>query len=67
MEILVYVTDCPERVITGNPLALNMPNDEARQTFLGVLAETLEAGVMQMENGDHILVRRGGTSPSPRA
>lgn len=58
MEILVYVTDCPERVITGNPLALNMPNDEARQELLETLAESLEAHVMQLKNGDHLLVSR---------
>ncbi len=56
MEIIIYVTDCPERVITGNPLALNMPNDDARQQFLEVLADTLEANVMQMKNGDHLLI-----------
>ena len=59
MEILLYITDCPDRVITGNPLALNMPNDQARQQFLGVLAETLEASVLQMKNGDHIVIRSG--------
>lgn len=60
MEILLYITDCPERVITGSRLALNMPNDEARQEFLSILAETLEAGVLQMQNGDHILVKTKG-------
>ena len=58
MEILLYITDCPDRVITGNPLALNMPNDEERQEFLEVLAETFEASVIQMKNGDHIVVQR---------
>ena len=58
MEILLYVTDCPDRVITGNPLALNMPDDEERQEFLDVLAETFEANVIQMKNGDHIMVQR---------
>ena len=57
IEILLYVTDCPDRVITGNPLALNMPNDEERQKFMEVLAETLGANVLQMNNGDHIIVR----------
>ncbi|GEM_PF-1110169 len=57
MEILLYVTDCPERVITGNPLALNMPNDAARQEFLEVLAESFDASVLQMKNGDHLLVK----------
>lgn len=58
MEILLYITDCPHRVLTGDPLALNMPNDEARQEFLEVLAESLEASVLQMRNGDHILMRQ---------
>lgn len=60
MEILLYVTDRPERVITGNPLTLNMPNNEDRQEFLDVLAETFEANVIQMKNGDHIMVRVTG-------
>ncbi len=58
MEILMYITDCPDRVISGSPLALNMPDDEGRQEFLEIFAETFEAGVMQMKNGDHIVVRK---------
>lgn len=56
MEILLYVTDCPERVLSGNPLALYMPNDDERQKTLEILAETLEANVLQMKNGDHMLI-----------
>ncbi len=58
MEILLYVTDRPDRVIAGNSLVLNMSDDEARQEFLEVIAETFEASVMQMKNGDHIVARR---------
>lgn len=58
MEIILYITDCPDRVITGNPLALNMANDDARQQFLEVFADTFEASVMQMKNGDHMVVVR---------
>lgn len=58
MEIILYVTDCPDRVITGNPLSLNMPNDEDRQQFLEIFAETFEANVLQIKNGDHIVVKR---------
>jgi hypothetical protein len=57
MNIILYITDCPDRVIAGSPLALNMPCDEARQEFLDVLAETFEASVVQMKNGDHLLVK----------
>ena len=58
MEILLYVTDCSDRVLAGKALALNMPDDGARQQFLEVFAETFEANVLQMNNGDHIVVRR---------
>lgn len=58
MEIILYITDCPDRVIAGKPLALNMPNDGERQRFIEIMAETLEASVIQMQNGDHIFVRR---------
>ncbi|WP_294855906.1 capping complex subunit for YIEGIA [uncultured Oscillibacter sp.] len=58
MKLLLYVTDDPDRVITGSSLALNLPNNEERQEFLEVFAETFEAGVLQMKNGDHIVVQR---------
>lgn len=58
MDIVLYVTDQPERVITGSSLALNLPNDEERQIFLEVISETLEASVIQMKNGDHIVVKK---------
>lgn len=59
MEIVLYATDCQDRVLAGNALALNLPNDGAREKKLELLAETLEASVLQMENGDHILIRKG--------
>lgn len=58
MEILLYITDCGDRVLAGSSLALKLPNDSAREKFLEVLSETLEGNVLQMENGDHILVRK---------
>lgn len=58
MKILLYVTDCRDRVITGDALALNMPNDEEREQFLDVFSETFDAGVLQMKNGDHIVVKK---------
>ena len=58
MEIILYITNCPDRIITGSPLVLNMPDDEKRQEFLEILAETFEASVIQMKNGDHIVVQK---------
>lgn len=58
MKVLLYVTDHPQRVISGSSLALHMPNDMERQEFLEVFAETFEASVLQMQNGDHIVIRK---------
>jgi len=58
VEILIYITDTPERVLGGNPLCLKMPNDEERQKFLEVIAESFDASVMKLKNGDHIVVKR---------
>lgn len=58
MEIILYITNCPDRIITGSPLVLNMSDDEKRQEFLEIFAETFEASVIQMKNGDHIVVQK---------
>lgn len=58
MEILVYVTDSKERVLGGDPLTLYMPDAEDRQEYLHTLAEMLEADVLEMANGDHLVLKR---------
>lgn len=58
MKLLLYITDTPNRVISGNSLALNMPKNEDRQQFLEIFAETFEASVLEMKNGDHIVVQK---------
>lgn len=58
MNILVYITDNKERVLGGDPLTLYMQNDDKRQQYLQTLAEMLEADVIQMGNGDHMVLKR---------
>lgn len=57
MRILVYVTDDRQRYLGGDPLALCIEDPQARQAFLFPLAKELGAGVIQLKNGDHMIVR----------
>lgn len=57
MQILVYVTDDRERYLGGDPLTLFIEDARARQEFLFPLAKELKASVIQLKNGDHLIVR----------
>ncbi|GLC82708.1 capping complex subunit for YIEGIA [Lacrimispora brassicae] len=57
-EILVYITDNKERIISGDPLTLYIPDLEERETCLTDLGKALRANVVQLKNGDHILISR---------
>ena len=55
-KILVYMTDNKERVLSGDPLTLYMNNGEERQKCLTELGRALRADVIQLKNGDHIII-----------
>lgn len=55
-EILVYITDNKERIISGDPLTLYIPNKEERRDILRDLGIALHADVIQLKNGDHVLI-----------
>lgn len=57
-EILVYITDKKERIISGNPLTLFIADTEERQACLKDLGIALRADVLQLKNGDHILISK---------
>lgn len=57
-EILVYITDNRERIISGDPLTLYIPDPEEREICLTDLGKALRANVVQLKNGDHILISR---------
>ena len=57
MEILVYITDNKDRVLSGDPLTLYMPDNEEREDYLHTLSEMLHAEVLQMKNGDHMIIK----------
>lgn len=57
-EILVYITDNRERVITGSPLILFLPAGDEREQCLRDLGIALQANAIQLKNGDHVIVSK---------
>jgi hypothetical protein len=56
LEILVYVTDNPEKVLSGNPLCLIEKDPAVREQMLLDISRALRANVVQLKNGDHMIV-----------
>ncbi len=57
-EIMVYITDNKERIISGDPLTLYIPDSVEREICLTDLGKALRADVVQLKNGDHVLISR---------
>ena len=57
MHILLYVTDNRERYLGGDPLTLFIEDQKERQELLFPLAKELKANVVELKNGDHLIVR----------
>lgn len=55
-QILVYITDNKERIISGDPLTLYIPDQQERQQCIADLGRALRADVIQLKNGDHVLI-----------
>ena len=56
IEILVYITDNPEKVIGGDPLCLIEKDPGAREQLLVDIGKALRADVVQLKNGDHMII-----------
>lgn len=57
MHILLYITDNKERYLGGDPLTLFIEDQKERQELLFPLAKELKANVVELKNGDHLIVR----------
>ena len=57
-EIMVYITDNKERIISGDPLTIYIPDSKEREICLTDLGKALRADVVQLKNGDHVLISR---------
>lgn len=58
MQILMYITDNKERYLGGDPLSLLVEDAGEREELLSSLTKSLHADVLQLKNGDHLVVRR---------
>ena len=56
MQILAYITGNQERYLGGDPLALFIPDSQERDAFLQSFAKAMRADVIQLNNGDHLVV-----------
>ncbi len=56
VEILAYITGDEKRVITGNPLTLFITDENERKTCVADLGKALKANVLQLKNGDYLLI-----------
>jgi hypothetical protein len=55
-QILVYITDNKDRVISGDPLTLYIADEQEREQCLADLGKALRANVIRLKNGDHVLI-----------
>lgn len=55
-EILAYITGCENRVKTGNALTLVITCESERKACVLDVARALKADVLQLKNGDYMLI-----------
>ena len=55
-EIIAYITENRDKVITGNPLALFIPDEIERKQVVTDIARSMRANVIQLKNGDYIII-----------
>ena len=55
-EISVYITAERGRVISGNPLTLYIEDSDERKEITVELSKALQANVVQLKNGDYVLL-----------
>lgn len=56
IEILVYITADENRVLGGDPLTLLVKDPEKQKELVRDLGLALRANVVQLKNGDYILI-----------
>jgi hypothetical protein len=56
IEILVYITAEEHRVLGGDPLTLLIKDINEQKEISKDLGRALRANVMQLKNGDYVLV-----------
>ena len=59
VQILVYITNHPDKIIGGDPLCLCIPDEGEKQQALLDISRALRANVIQLKNGDYMIVSQG--------
>jgi hypothetical protein len=55
-EIIAYVTNNKERIISGDPLCFFMEDEDERVQFVSEISRALCANAIRLKNGDYIIV-----------
>lgn len=55
-KILVYITDNKDRVLSGSQLTLYICDPDERQKCVVDLSRALRASVLELKNGDYLLI-----------
>ncbi len=55
-EIIAYITNNRDKIITGNPLCLCIEDETERKQIISDIGRGLRANVIQLKNGDYIIV-----------
>lgn len=58
-NILAYITSDKERIVGGDPLTLLSIDPEERKNLTLEFARALKADVVQLKNGDYLLIGQG--------
>lgn len=57
-QILVYITENKDGVISGDPLTLLITDEKEKQQCVRDLSIALRTEVAQLKNGDYILITK---------
>ena len=55
-EIIAYITDNKERIISGDPLCIFIKDEAERKQLVSEIGRALRANAIQLKNGDFIIV-----------
>ena len=55
-EIIAYVTNNKERIISGDPLCFFIEDETERKQLVSDISRALRANAIQLKNGDYIIV-----------
>ncbi len=58
VQILVYITDNPDKIAGGDPLCLCIRDEAEKQQTLLDISRALRANVIQLKNGDYMIVNQ---------